>query len=145
MTVDRMRDLDSSYRATRYMVTDGTDEISVRIGMKAPALDALLDRHGASAAAFITAWNPGSRPRDRAGNDDAAARLRATAEALGLTTLPHRGAPDDPDWPAEDGLLILDLGRNGAVAVAEAFGQNAIVHIVRGGSAELVFTRLMAK
>jgi hypothetical protein len=145
MTTGRMRDLHSLYRATNYLFTDGTDEFAVRIGQPSPALDLVLGRHGAAGAVFITAWNPGSEPHSQAENEVAAARLRAMVDALGMTTLPHRGVPDDANWSPEDGLLVLDLGRNGAVTVAEAFGQNAIVHIVRGGAAELIFTRLMPK
>jgi hypothetical protein len=145
MTVGRTHDLQSLYRATSYVFSDGTDEIAVRIGQPAPALDIVLARYCAAGAAFITAWNPGSWPRSQAENEAAMARLQATVNALGLTALPHRGVPDDAGWPPEEGLLILDLGSNAAVAVAEAFGQNAIVHVARGGAAELVFTRLMPK
>ncbi len=139
MTVDLQR----LYHATRYVATEGAAEIAVRIGEPSPLLDALLDRRGAETAAFITAWNPGSRPLDPAANATAAARLEALVTALGLDSLPQQGIPDEPGWAPEDGLLILGLGHDAALAIAETFGQNALVLVRRGEPAELVFTRLM--
>ncbi|HVJ53234.1 MAG TPA: DUF3293 domain-containing protein [Aliidongia sp.] len=145
MTVELMRDLRHAYLATRYLFADGDREVAVRIGQASPELDALLARHGAAGAAFITAWNPGSRASDPAENLAAAERLQATVDALGLVALAHRGVPDETEWVPEEGLLVLDIGATAAVAIAEAFGQNAIVHIAPGGAAELVLTRLMPR
>jgi hypothetical protein len=136
-------DLRQLYHATRYVVTEGAAEIAVRIGEPSPLLDAMLGRRSVETGAFITAWNPGSRPLDPAANDAAAARLASLVVALGIDSLPQQGIPDEPGWAPEDGLFILGLGRDTALAIAEAFSQNAFVLVRRGEPAELVFTRLM--
>ena len=76
-----------------------------------------------------------------AANRAAATRLAAAVGALGLSTLPHRGIPDDPGWPAEEGLFVLDIAPAAALGLAEAFGQNAFVRIALEAPAELVLTR----
>jgi hypothetical protein len=131
-----------AYEATEYRAADGAGEAGVRIGRASPALDALLNRHGAGSGVFVTAWNPRSERTDPAANEEAAARLAAEVAGLGLRALPHHGVPDDADWEAEQGLFVLDLDDAGAVALAERYGQNAIVCYARGRPARLVATRL---
>ena len=94
-------DLRRLYHATRYVATEGAAEIAVRIGEPSPLLDALLGRPGVETAAFITAWNPGSRPLDLAANAAAAAQLAALVAALGLASLPQQGIPAEPGWGVE--------------------------------------------
>ncbi len=76
-------------------------------------------------------------------NAAAAAALAAEVQDRGYRALPHRGVGDDPAWPAEEGLFILDMPEDEAVALAERYGQNAIVVAERGRAARLVTTRLM--
>ncbi len=54
--------------------------------------------------------------------------------------LPHSGVGDDPAWPAEEGLFIVDLDEAAARALAHAYGQNAIVWVERGSVPRLVET-----
>jgi hypothetical protein len=110
------------------------------LGVPAPEIDRLLDRLEAATGAFVTAWNPRSRPASAADNAAAATVLVAEVAARGLRALPHRGVGDDPAWPSEEGLFILDLDEASARALAEAHGQNAIVWIERGGQPRLVET-----
>jgi len=132
-----------AYQATEYVAYDGPVAVGVRIGAHSPGLEAILERHGAASGTFITAWNPRSRPAAAEANRAAARRLAEAVAALGLTALPHRGVPDDPTaWTAEEGLLVLGLGEADAVALAEHFGQNAVVRIEPGAPARLVRTAL---
>ena len=57
--------------------------------------------------------------------------------------LAHRGTGADPGWEPEQGLLALDLPLPQALALAVAFGQNAIVVVEHGQPAVLVVTPLM--
>jgi hypothetical protein len=68
--------------------------------------------------------------------------MAARLDAAGLRRLPHEGRSLDGRW-RERGFLVLDLADRDALALAEAFGQNAVVRIARGGSAVLLPTRLM--
>lgn len=138
-----MTDLEAAYRAARYQTIDGDRLLTARIGSPSPAFDALLAREGVTVGAFVTAWNPESRPTPEPENRRAAARLAAEVAALGLRALPHRGQGDDPRWPPEEGLFVLGLAEAGAVALAERYRQNAVVVVEPGEPARLVRTAWM--
>jgi hypothetical protein len=132
-------DLQARYEATRYLVRHAGRWIDARIGEPAPELDALLAARGAACGTFITADNPRSKPRSATEN---ATANRELATALrGWQTLPHEGRALDEPW-SERGFFVLDLPRATALALAERFGQNAIVWCARGQPPELVFSAL---
>ncbi|HEV7368188.1 DUF3293 domain-containing protein [Arenibaculum sp.] len=135
-------DLLAAYRATAYVVPRQGGDVVVRIDEASPGLDRLLAALGARTAVFVTAWNPLSRPRPRAENEAAAARLAAEAAAHGWRSLPQEGRGDDGTWPPEPGLLLLDLDRAQAVALAERHGQNAVVWCEASAPARLLLTPL---
>jgi hypothetical protein len=138
-------DLRAAYRATRYEAIDGERLLTARIGVHAPAFDALLERERVTSGSFITAWNPESRPMPEAENRRAAAALAAEVAALGLRALPHRGVGADAGWAAEEGLFVLGLAEAGALALAERYRQNAVVIVAAGRPARLVETRWMPR
>ena len=74
-------------------------------------------------------------------NTAAAAALSTEIHARGWRALPHRGVGDDPGWPAEEGWFVLDLDTATVRALAEAYGQNAVVRIEPGEPARLIETR----
>jgi len=135
-----------AYRNTRYALLDARGAIvaEARIDHGAPDVDAFLEAHGAASGVFITAWNPRSEATDGPVNDEAHARLVAHLGALGLTVVPHIGFGQDAAWRPEQGLFVLDLAEADAVAIAEAYEQNAIVIIERGRPARLVLTDVMS-
>lgn len=133
-------DLIAAYRATAYTVLLPDGEIVVRVDAPNPPLDRLLAALGARTAVFVTAWNPRSRSRPQAENEAAAARLADEAAARGWRSLPQEGRGDDGVWPAEPGLLLLDLGPAEALALAERHGQNAVVWCEVGAAARLLLT-----
>lgn len=132
-----------AYRATRYIVTDGALVLTVEIDIPAPAIAALLRRHGASCGAFVTAWNPRSVPQSTEVNEAAHRRLLAELEAEGIRWLPHLGQGTDPAWPAEQGVLAIGLDEKAALALAHRHGQNAVVLVDLEAAPRLVSTRLM--
>lgn len=123
---------------------DGEQWLSVRLGRAAPEIDGLLTRLGAGGGTFVTAWNPRSEPTADTANAAAAGRLTAEIQARGLRALPHLGVGDDAGWAAEAGWFVLDLDEPAARALAEAYGQNAVVRIERGSPARLIETRWLA-
>jgi hypothetical protein len=92
---------------------------------------------------ILTAYNPGSRARSRTENRDANARLRERLLGEGAELLEVRALPDDPRLEAweEPGFLARHLPRDEVVAIADEFGQNAIVWISPGSPPELVCSR----
>lgn len=131
-------DLIDAYRAAEYVVFANPDLV-LRVGAPAPGLDALLERHGAASAAFVTAANPRGVQRGAPENDAAMAALRAC-----LTWPVHAGEGRDPRrrWPAEPSLLVVGIPRMEAEALGRRFAQNAIVFAEKGRIVELV---LLAK
>ena len=132
-----------AYLATTYTVLDDGSAVGVTIGVVSPEIDAVLRRHGAVSGAFVTAWNPRSQVQPRAVNDAAHARLEAELRRRGIVGLPHSGVGADAAWEPEHGVLALDLPLADAVALAQAYGQNAVVVVELGKPARLVLTSLM--
>ncbi len=143
--MDVLATLMRAYLGTRYAVVEdpAAGVVEARIGAHSARVDAILERHGARSGIFLTAWNPGSRTRPRPVNEAAQRRLDAELRRRGIVCLPHLGIGDDPAWEPEQGVLALDLPLADALALAEAFGQNALVEVRRGEPARLRLTALM--
>ena len=141
MSVDALLE---AYRTTRFVAYDGDRQVAATVGEHVPEMDALLDRLAARSGVFITAWNPRSIVQPPAVNAAAAGRLTARVAAEGFRALPHRGVSADPAWRPEEGLFVLDIDFDYAVAMAADFGQNAITAVTLGRPAILLFTPLMA-
>ena len=133
-----------AYRTTRFVAYDDDRQVAATIGEQVPEMDALLHRLAARSGVFITAWNPRSIVQPPEINAAAAARLAARVAAEGFRALPHRGISADPAWHPEEGLFVLDIDFDYAVAMAADFGQNAITAVALGQPAILLFTPLMA-
>jgi hypothetical protein len=132
-----------AYRETDYAAWDAAGRAVGRIDRSNPEIDALLARLVAATGVFVTAWNPRSEPSPEAANTEAATALADAVAVAGWRALPARAEPWNPAWAPEEGLLVLDLDRDTALALAERFGQNAIVLFAPGRPAELATTGLM--
>lgn len=128
-----------AYHNTDYRVV-GDLPFTIRIGKRCAALEALLSTRGLAEAAFLTAWNPWSRPTCEADNIAAQTRLESDLAAAGYAVLNGEGIGDGGDWPPEPSLLILGITRDCATELSRAYGQNAYVHIRTGHLAELILT-----
>jgi len=132
-----------AYRDTRYLFAADGAEHEVRIDRRNLAAEAWLAARGAAGAGFITADNPRSRLTPAAENDAARQRLAEAVHRVGADAVPHTGAGQDGAWPPEQGLLVLGQPVADLMALAEEFGQNAIVWFAPGHAARLVPTRLL--
>jgi hypothetical protein len=127
-----------AYERTSYWVEDGPRSVCFRIGSRSSRLEALLERHRAERWAFITAWNPGSRPLSRAENDRRQTELLEAITAAGYRCLCGEGRGNDPAWPPEESVLALDIPKRAARRFGRQFGQLAIVVGHRGFASRLV-------
>lgn len=126
-----------AYRATRWMVWLGNGTVEIRIDRPAPVPPELLP------AAIVTAYNPRSRPRPAAENCAEQDRLEAELRAAGAVLRPamaHGTGADAGDWD-EPGVLVSGTCLAHLVAIAERYGQNAIVWTERDSVARLIATR----
>src|SRR5262245_19304345 len=117
----------AAYQTTSFEADTPKGHLSLRVGHRCLALDALLTDHAVSTWAYVTAYNAGSM---RVSDEDNAARhreLEAAVAALGLTSYPGKGVADDGQWPPERSLLILGIARDDAMRLGRQFGELAIV------------------
>lgn len=132
-----------AYRTTRFVAYDGDRQVVATVGEHVTEMDALPHRLAARSGVFITAWNPRSIVLSPELNAAAAGRLEARVAAEGFRALPHRGFSADPAWHPEEGLFVLDIEFDYAIAMATDFGQNAVTAVTLGQPAILLFTPLM--
>jgi hypothetical protein len=102
---DHFNSLFAAYRNTAFEADTPKGPLSLRVGRRCAALEALLTDHRVSTWAFVTAYNPGSM---RLSDEDNAARhreLEAVVPTLGLTFSPGEGVADDRQWPTERSLV----------------------------------------
>lgn len=134
MDAARRGELERAYRSTTYAAAV---PLRLRVGEPNPLLDAFLAGLGVSEYAFLTAWNPGSRPASEDANRAAQQRLLARLD--GYATFVGAGEADDGSWPPEPSLLVAGLPREKAVELGREFRQAAVVVGRLGGAPELVW------
>lgn len=125
-----------AYLRTTYFVDHPSGAIALRVGANNTQLDALLRAADYETWAFVSACNPRSRPLAAGENAQRHEALLARVRQLGLPFFPGRGVADDGGW-LEASLLIMGVAPADAVALGNAFGQNAVVVGRVGDVAEL--------
>jgi hypothetical protein len=134
--------LRKAYRATRYVIRPhaftGGSEWVLRVDALHPELDTALAARGHLEWAFLTAWNPGSRPRDKDENDRAQQQLKSELAAEGWLVVDAIGVAVDENW-SEDSLFVPGLSRAEAERLGRAYGQVAVLVGRVGAPAELLF------
>ena len=115
-----------AYTETAYHV-HGEPGFTLHLGEASPELLAAHERQGVDCSAYLTAWNPFSRPTDDAANAARQAELLDALSRLGLVCIPGLGGHPSNAWPGEDSVLALGLGFDAAKALGQRFEQNAIV------------------
>ena len=130
-------DLLAAYHATRYVVTDGGDRVTILIAQASHEVDRLLRHHGVDRGAVVTAWNPYSRSTDCALNRSQGQALERESRDRGWAFLPTCAEAQDPCWN-EDGILLLGIDEATAQELGRAYKQNAIVYVEIGTAARLL-------
>jgi|GEM_PF-62565 len=87
---------------------------------------------------FLTAFNPASAALCEQENLARHENLLREVEALGWRCIGARGLDPAGEWPEETGLLILDRSLDELVAIAQRYGQNALLHGEPGQPARVV-------
>lgn len=115
-----------AYLSTRYRFAFEGRDHEFRIGRASADLARVHDAFGAACSAFITAWNPGSRPLDEGENERRNASLEEDLRAGGYTPLPARGVAEQEGW-CEPSFLVPGMDEAAARALAARYGQVAFV------------------
>lgn len=117
----------AAYRAARYEVSGATPPFVLRVDEPSAALAQCHEHHGVRCSAFLTAWNPGSRPVAAGVNAAAQAALEERLRAAGHRLLAGRGVDRAGRWPPEASVLALGLEREAARLLGREFGQAGLV------------------
>ena len=129
-----------AYRSTTYVVDGG--RVAMRIDEYSDSLARTCADFGVRTAAFITAWNPFSRPLGIADNRALNASLESDIRSRNLQFLDGEGvAGDGSDWK-EASFLVLGITRDEAYALGVAYQQNAIVFAGEDAVPRLVLTQV---
>jgi hypothetical protein len=123
-----MTELISAYQATTYWVARGSNEFGLRVGIPSSELEEIFKHCGVRTAAFITAYNPFSRPTSLEANERAQASLRRELHAVSELVLNGRGEGAG-DWSPEPSFLAIGLKREQAEVLGQRYDQHAIVWI----------------
>ena len=126
-------ELATAYAAAHYAVVLDGDAIALRVGEPACDVEAYW---AARSYAFITAWNPASRPLSEEANNLADARLVARMDVLGLAFHPAWASDHDRQW-RESGWLIADVEPVLLDALAAEFGQAGVLYWEHGEAVRL--------
>lgn len=132
-------DLIAAYMSTEFRATDL--DITMRIGVRCPKLDALFREYKVQAAGFLTAFNPYSKMQSHSENLTAQVRLVARVSEMGLSFLNGVGIDPTGPWEGEDSILILGCKTEVAVRLGREFEQNAVVHIDANRIPQLILLR----
>ena len=124
------------YKSTHYYV-DGIDE-PIMIGRISPQIDALLQSHSLNQWAYITAYNPMSRPCTNHENEERNRALRSLLDEY--LVIEGKGIGMNREWPAEHSFFIGGITLDAAVKLAIQFEQRAIVYGILHQKAELIIT-----
>lgn len=137
---ERREALSAPFRATRYRVMAGENEVfDLRIDQLQPLFDDWLRRRGIECWAIVSAHNPQARLLSADENALRHAALAAQLQAQGLPCLPAVSLADAGDWPPEEGFLLPDVSLALARELAAAFVQAAIVFAHTGDPPQLVW------
>ena len=123
-----------AYEETDYIVSDDPPLV-LHVGDQNDDARILLASFGVTTAAFVTAWNPGSKKLSEDDNLDRQMELLSEIEARRLNYLVGYGERDD--W-REYSYLILGIDRQDASDLALKFEQNAYVWLDDAGVPALV-------
>lgn len=132
-------ELEALYKATTYRVFLPGGICELRIGQPCETLRCWLETGGYKEFAIITAHNPGGQPVAAAQNAERQAELEC--ELIEGNYEPYAGenVADDAAWPVEESCFVADIAAEDACALAEEFGQNAIVFGTADGVAQLLW------
>lgn len=119
--------LHQAYLETHYSVNAATTRLVLRIGQRCAGLAEIHAAAGVTCSAYLTAFNPYSRQLETPQNHARQLQLQEQLARKGINTLTGYGQHPSNDWPAEESVLALGLGRDAAAAVGRQWEQNAIV------------------
>jgi hypothetical protein len=131
-------ELRDAFRNTRYELQLATGTICLGVDQRCAGLGDWMRANDCSCAAWLTAFNPGSRARDHSLNAAAQQQLESRLVNDGYKFC--RGTAVDPTgcWPPEPSVLVAGMSSDAALAIARDFGQVAFLWCTADATPRLV-------
>jgi len=120
-------ELEQAYRATTYRVFLPGGSFELRIDQASPGLAEWLAGRGEVNFAIITACNPGGEKSDPGRNAERQSALECDLLDGNYEPYAAENVADAGDWPVEESCFVPGIELEDALALAEDYGQNAIV------------------
>ena len=120
-------ELGLAYMATTYRVYLPAGVIDLRIGELNDALGRWLKTEGATTYAIISGFNPNNSLATVEQNAEYQSQLEGVLIEGNYEPYTGENRPDVANAPLEESCFVADIELEDAVALAEEFGQNAIV------------------
>ncbi len=130
-------ELIQAFTETNYIVHH-EPPFTMNIGKPCHELKKLMADRNALSATFITAWNPFARKLSDRENEARQQELKATLKKRGLAFIDGIGKHPSNGWRGEPSVLILDLDREAAKALAGHYEQVAFVWVEKTAVPELL-------
>jgi hypothetical protein len=118
-----------AYREAIYIVNEGDEAISLKVGEASHELTKLMGLHKAQTAAVLTAYNPYSELKSREENEFSQARLKNVLSHKSISCINAIGTDAKGVWDPEPSTFALDISLQDAEILADEFGQNAFIWI----------------
>lgn len=135
----KMNELEAAYRATTYQVFLPGCRCDLRVDQTCAALADWLKKQGCTGFAIITAHNPGKQRLDDASNAEAQSALECDLLEGNYEPYAGENLADAANWPIEETCFIPDIALVDALALAEDYGQSAILWGEADGIPRLVW------
>ena len=120
-------ELEALYTATTYQVYLPGGVGKLRLGQPCAVLARWMEENGCTEFAIVTAYNPGSQKFDPALNAERQAQLECDLLEGNYEPYAGQNIPDSETWPIEESCFVPDLTPEDACALAEDYGQNAVI------------------
>ena len=120
-------ELEAAYQATTYRVFLPGGSCDLRVGQACDALAEWLAQEEVECFAIVTAHNPASQLTDAARNAERQSQLECDLLEGNYEPYMAQNLPDAADAPVEESCFVPDLAPEDACALAEDYGQNAVI------------------
>ena len=118
-----------AYREAIYIVNEGDQAISLRVGLVSHDLAKLMHSHNVQTAAVLTAYNPYSEMRSLEENESSQAELLNAISMQSKACINAIGTDAKGEWDPEPSILALGISLQDAEILADQYGQNAFIWV----------------
>ena len=118
-----------AYREAIYIVNEGDEAISLRVGEVSHDLAKLMQSHAVQTADVLTAYNPYSELRPLEENESSQAGLINALSIKSKVCINAIGTDARGEWDSEPSILALGISLQDAEILADEYGQNAFIWV----------------